>query len=71
MVYRQARISLLAFGAYSEKSHALAFLNGHNAPLGGRPLDVAGANDIGLAAAMEALRAASTPCAASDRHVCS
>lgn len=50
-VAREAQISLLAFGAFSERADALAFLNGHSEVLNGRPLDAAGLSSDGLTAA--------------------
>lgn len=51
VVARQAKLTLLAFKAHDQRDAALAFLNGHSDTLAGRPLDVAGASDAGLAAA--------------------
>lgn len=57
VVARQARITLLAFQAHDARDEALAFLNGHRDDLDGRPIDVAGGTDAGLAAAMALLPA--------------
>ena len=54
-VDRQARLTLVAFNAHDEREDALRFLNGHSDALGGRPLDVAGQTDAGLAAAIALL----------------
>lgn len=55
VVARQAKITLLAFQAHDERADALAFLNSHSDVLGGRPIDAAGQDDAGLAAASELL----------------
>lgn len=57
VVARQAQITLLAFQAHDQREHALAFLNEPDAELGGRPIDIAGAGDDGLAAATARLAA--------------
>ena len=56
-VARQAKLTLLAFQAFDERAEALAFLNDHHAELDGRPIDIAGETDDGLAAATAALAA--------------
>ena len=55
VVARQARITLLAFQAHDERAHALAFLHAHHAGIGGRPIDAAGSDEAGLAAAIALL----------------
>lgn len=57
MVARQAQITLLAFRAHDDRDAALAFLNEHSEQLQGRPLDIAGQTDAGLAAATSLLDA--------------
>lgn len=51
VVARQAKLTLLAFQAHDARDEALAFLNGHRDELGGRPIDIAGQTEAGLAAA--------------------
>lgn len=46
---RQAQVTLLAFRAHATRSDAVAFLNLDHAELGGRPIDIGGQNDAGLA----------------------
>lgn len=45
---RQGTVVTLAFAALGERDAALAFLNGHDDTLGGRPLDIAIASEHGL-----------------------
>ncbi|MCK9543203.1 MAG: hypothetical protein M0R03_14375 [Novosphingobium sp.] len=51
---RQGRISQMAVLTLGSKA-AIAFLNGHDDGLGGRPLDLAIKSEEGLAAAEQAL----------------
>ncbi|HEX7855787.1 MAG TPA: hypothetical protein VF503_19050 [Sphingobium sp.] len=53
---RQGRVSHLAFLALGQ-AEAIAFLNGHDEALGGRPIDLAVASVEGLAAVESALQA--------------
>ncbi|PCD03568.1 hypothetical protein COC42_04165 [Sphingomonas spermidinifaciens] len=60
---RQGRITLLAWNRLGG-DRAIAFLNGHDEALGGRPLDLAVASEHGLEAverAIEALVAPTSP----------
>lgn len=52
---RQGRIATGAFRHFGDRDRAMAFLNGHDATLGGRPLDLAIASADGLAACEAAL----------------
>jgi hypothetical protein len=45
---RQGRVSRLAFEALRKPGTAVAFLNGHDEALGGRPIDLAVASAEGL-----------------------
>ena len=65
VVSRQAQITLLAFRAHHHRDAALAFLNEHSDALDGRPLDIAGKTDAGLAAATSLLE---TQIAAGSAH---
>ncbi len=56
---RQGRIATAAFRLFGERDAAMAFLNGHDDALGGRPLDLAIASADGMAA-VEAAMAART-----------
>lgn len=47
MAKRQGQITSLAFALLGGRDAALTFLNGGNAALGGRPLDLAMASDHG------------------------
>lgn len=58
VVARQARLTLLSFQAHDHRDQALAFLNTHSDELQGRPIDVAGETDAGLAAASSLLASA-------------
>lgn len=60
VVSRQAKITLLAFSAYDGRDDALAFLNEYAEELNGRPVDTAGADETGLAAATTLLHVRST-----------
>jgi len=53
---RQGRAARLAFEALGREA-ATSFLNGHDAALGGRPLDLAVASAEGLAAVEQAIAA--------------
>ncbi|WP_294335797.1 hypothetical protein [uncultured Sphingomonas sp.] len=46
---RQAQVTLLAFRAHATRTDAVAFLNLDHAELGGRPIDIGGQDDAGLA----------------------
>lgn len=46
---RQAQVTLLAFRAHATRTDAVAFLNLDHAELGGRPIDIGGADDAGFA----------------------
>ncbi|MEP9400374.1 hypothetical protein [Sphingomonas sp. VNH70] len=52
---RQGRIATGAFRHFGDRDRAMAFLNGHDDDLGGRPLDLAIASPEGLAACEAAL----------------
>ena len=56
-VARQGRISRLAFAALRQPAAAIAFLNTHDAALGGRPIDLAIASPEGLLSVERALAA--------------
>ena len=60
---RQGQITSLAFALLGGRDPALAFLNGGNSELGGRPLDLAMASDKGYRLVEQAihLSAASSP----------
>jgi len=51
---RQGRVSRLAFDTLGA-AEAIAFLNGHDDALGGRPLDLAVRSEAGIAAVAQAL----------------
>lgn len=57
LLTRQAQVALLAFQAFPDREASLAFLNEHCDAVDGRPLDVAGASDEGLAAVSAVLKA--------------
>jgi hypothetical protein len=57
---RQGQITHLAFELLGNREAALAFLNGDNAALGGRPLDVAMASIRGYDLVEQALRQSAT-----------
>lgn len=52
---RQGQVATSAFKAFGGRDAAVAFLNGHDDALGGRPLDLAVASAEGLAAVEQAL----------------
>lgn len=54
---RQGQVATSAFKAFGGRDAAVAFLNGHDEALGGRPLDLAVASPEGLAAVEEYLAA--------------
>lgn len=49
VVARQAKVTLLAFGAHDTREDAVGFLNTDHVGLGGRPIDIGGRDDAGLA----------------------
>ncbi|MHA6721481.1 hypothetical protein [Sphingomonas sp. RS2018] len=56
-VARQAKLSLAAIRGFDTRENALEFLHAECAELGGRPIDVASADEAGLTAAIERLNA--------------
>jgi hypothetical protein len=58
---RQGDISQLAFLTMGGRDPAIAFLNGQDAALGGRPLDIATASAEGYAQVAGLIRAAASP----------
>ena len=56
---RQGQVATSAFRRFGERDKAMAFLNGHDEALGGRPLDLAIASAEGLET-VEAAMAART-----------
>ena len=56
---RQGQVATSAFRRFGERDKAMAFLNGHDEALGGRPLDLAIASAEGLAS-VEAVMAERT-----------
>lgn len=52
---RQGAAASHAFKILQDRDRVLAFLNGHDESLGGRPIDIAIASDEGLAAVTETL----------------
>lgn len=44
---RQSRVALLAFQCFPDREAALLFLNGTDAMLGGRPIDIASEGEAG------------------------
>lgn len=56
-VARQGQVSRIAFEALREPAAVIAFLNTHDAALGGRPIDLAIASAEGLHAVERALAA--------------
>ncbi len=52
---RQGQVATSAFRVFGERDAAMAFLNGHDEALGGRPLDLAIASADGLAAVEAAM----------------
>ncbi len=55
---RQGRVAKLAWDALGERDAVLAFLNTHDDALGGRPIDLAIADEAGLASVEVAIAAA-------------
>jgi hypothetical protein len=55
---RQGKITTLAFTLLGGRDGAMAFLNGVNDELGGRPIDLATASDAGYANVERAMRLA-------------
>jgi uncharacterized protein (DUF2384 family) len=58
---RQGQVTHLAFSLLGGRDPAVAFLNTFSPTLGGRPLDVAMANDEGLTNVMSAIRLLAMP----------
>lgn len=58
---RQGQVTHLAFSLLGGRDPAVAFLNTFSQSLGGRPLDVAMANDEGLTSVMSAIRLLAMP----------
>jgi len=58
---RQGRVTSLAFSLLGGRDPAIDFLNTFNASLGGRPLDVAMADEEGLGQVMSAIRLLAMP----------
>ena len=56
-VARQGQVSRLAFEALRQPAAVIAFLNTHDAALGGRPIDLAIASPEGLLSVERALAA--------------
>jgi hypothetical protein len=54
---RQGTAARLAWSAFQDKDRVVAFLNGHDEALGGRPIDLAVASDAGLAVVTDAIKA--------------
>jgi hypothetical protein len=54
---RQGRAARLAWESFAEPGAAIAFLNGHDDALGGRPIDLAVASATGLQAVEAAIAA--------------
>lgn len=54
---RQGEVARKAFAAFGDRTRALAFLNGDNAQLRGRPIDLAVASDGGLQSVLVYLEA--------------
>lgn len=52
---RQGRLSRVAWDAWGDRDRVVAFLNGHDEALGGRPIDLAVGSDDGLAAVERAI----------------
>ncbi len=52
---RQGTAARLAWSAFQDRDRVVAFLNGHDEALGGRPIDLAVASDAGLAIVAEAI----------------
>lgn len=58
---RQGQVTHLAFSLLGGRDPAMAFLNTFSPSLGGRPLDVAMADDTGLTSVMSAIRLLAMP----------
>ena len=56
VIARQSRVALLAFQCFPDREAALAFLNSVDEALGGRPIDIASANEAGAERIAAALR---------------
>lgn len=54
---RQGKVATAAFLAFKDRDAMVAFLNTHHDTLGGRPIDLAVADDAGLKAVTEHLDA--------------
>ena len=54
---RQGTAATLAWSAFKDRDRVVAFLNGHDEALGGRPIDLAVASDAGLAIVTDAIKA--------------
>jgi hypothetical protein len=52
---RQGAAARHAWSAFQDKDRVVAFLNGHDEELGGRPIDLAVASDAGLARVTDAI----------------
>lgn len=52
---RQGRLSRVAWDAWGDRDRVVAFLNGHDEALGGRPIDLAIGSDEGLVAVERAI----------------
>jgi hypothetical protein len=52
---RQGTAARLAWSAFQDRDRVVAFLNGHDEALGGRPIDIAIASDAGLAVVTDAI----------------
>lgn len=52
---RQGTAARLAWSAFQDRDRVVAFLNGHDEALGGRPIDIAIASDAGLATVTDAI----------------
>jgi hypothetical protein len=53
---RQGEAARHAWSAFQDRDRVVAFLNGHDEQLGGRPIDLAIASDAGLAIVTDAIR---------------
>jgi hypothetical protein len=52
---RQGTAARLAWSAFQDRDRVVAFLNGHDEALGGRPIDLAIASEAGLAVVTDAI----------------
>jgi hypothetical protein len=52
---RQGEAARHAWSAFQDRDRVVAFLNGHDEELGGRPIDLAIASDAGLAVVTDAI----------------